>query len=259
MTRLSPIHYLFHRRCCRACKVSQSRMEQMAQSVNGQTRTFASENIGENKTYRVAVEGNIASGKTSLLNYFANVPKVQVLAEPVNKWRNVYDHNTLDLMYKDPKRWSLTFQTYVQLTMLDLHLQPAVKPVTLMERSIYSARYCFVENLFNSGYMPDVEYTVLCEWFNWLKEYHGLNLDLIVYLRTTPEICLKRIQERSRTEETKIKMDYLTKLHDLHEDWLIRQDKFKAPAPVIILDANSDLTCMESIYDEHRDEILCSL
>lgn len=26
-----------------------------------------------------------------------------------------------DLMYSDPSRWSLTFQTYVQLTMLDLH------------------------------------------------------------------------------------------------------------------------------------------
>ena len=51
------------------------------------------------------------------------------------------------MMYKDPHRWSLTFQTYVQLTMLQAHTKPHTTPVRLMERSIYSAKYCFVENL----------------------------------------------------------------------------------------------------------------
>nr|CAD7568877.1 unnamed protein product [Timema californicum] len=46
----------------------------------------------------------------------------------------------LGLMYEDPKRWSLTFQTYVQLTMLDLHTRHTAQPTKLMERSIFSAR-----------------------------------------------------------------------------------------------------------------------
>ena len=43
-------------------------------------------------------------------------------------------------MYDNPSRWALTFQSYVQLTMLDLHTCASAHPVKMMERSIYSAR-----------------------------------------------------------------------------------------------------------------------
>ena len=41
---------------------------------------------------------------------------------------------------QDPKRWSMPFQSYVQQTMLEVHVQPTDRPVKLIERSIYSAR-----------------------------------------------------------------------------------------------------------------------
>ena len=53
----------------------------------------------------------------------------KVYAEPVSKWKNVRGHNALGYMYEDPNRWALTFQTYVQLTMLETHL---IKPVSLI-------------------------------------------------------------------------------------------------------------------------------
>ena len=33
---------------------------------------------------------------------------------------------------------------------------------------MFSARYCFVENLLNNGLMADCEYAVISEWFNYL-------------------------------------------------------------------------------------------
>ncbi|XP_025225842.1 thymidine kinase 2, mitochondrial isoform X9 [Macaca mulatta] len=96
----------------------------------------------------ICVEGNIASGKTTCLEFFSNATDVEVLTEPVSKWRNVRGHNPLGLMYQDASRWGLTLQTYVQLTMLDRHTCPQVSSVRLMERSIHSARYIFVENLY---------------------------------------------------------------------------------------------------------------
>ncbi|XP_055155375.1 thymidine kinase 2, mitochondrial isoform X8 [Symphalangus syndactylus] len=96
----------------------------------------------------ICVEGNIASGKTTCLEFFSNATDVEVLTEPVSKWRNVRGHNPLGLMYHDASRWGLTLQTYVQLTMLDRHTRPQVSSVRLMERSIHSARYVFVENLY---------------------------------------------------------------------------------------------------------------
>ena len=47
--------------------------------------------------------------------------------EPVELWKSVDGHNTLDLMYKDAKRWSLLFQSYVQLTMLQNHWKVQVR------------------------------------------------------------------------------------------------------------------------------------
>lgn len=47
------------------------------------------------RPYTVIVEGNIGSGKTTFLNYFKQFEDVNVLAEPVNKWRNCNGHNLL--------------------------------------------------------------------------------------------------------------------------------------------------------------------
>ena len=50
---------------------------------------------------------------------------------------------------------------------------------------MFSARYCFVENLLASGKMSEAEYTVISEWFDYLVSCPQLDLDvdLIVYLR----------------------------------------------------------------------------
>ncbi|XP_070574117.1 thymidine kinase 2, mitochondrial-like isoform X2 [Ptychodera flava] len=158
-------------------------------------------------------------------------------------------------MYQDPHRWSLTFQTYVQLTMVKMRTAKQQRPIRLTERSIYSAKYCFVQNLYNCGYMPHSEYTVLTEWFQWLIENLELNLDLIVYLRTSPENCLKRIKERNRSEEAGITAEFLDVLHRLHEDWLIHK-QFEVPAKVLVLDGDLSLHDMCKMFDEKKDEIL---
>ena len=66
------------------------------------------------------VQGNIGSGKTTFLNYFKDSKNVEVIPEPVEMWRNVGGYNPLDLLYKDPQRWCSTFQSYFQLTSLQL-------------------------------------------------------------------------------------------------------------------------------------------
>ena len=84
----------------------------------------------------------------------------------------------------------MPFQSYVQLTMLDNHILQSAKPVKLMERSIFSARYCFVENMFKSGRILGCEYEVLDEWFKFATSPDNalnLNVDLIIYLKTSPQ------------------------------------------------------------------------
>ena len=111
------------------------------------------------RPYTIVVEGNIGSGKTTFLQPFATLKQVvfvvvartlavlnyalltkqvEVVEEPVKEWRNLDNgrHNLLELMYTDPTRWSLLFQTYVQLTMVKQHSKPSTKPIRIMERSL---------------------------------------------------------------------------------------------------------------------------
>ncbi|KAG1659871.1 Deoxynucleoside kinase [Nymphon striatum] len=227
-------------------------------------------------------------------NTFSSVPGVEVFKEPVDEWRNFNGDNLLALMYEDPNKWSLAFQTYVQLTMVKIHTkkQNPNLPIKLMERSIFSARYCFVENLFRSGKLSKVEYNVICEYFNWLTQNIPMKPDLIVYLQTDPSILHDRILQRSRKEESKIQLvsyhmivkeapaidvilyklcltsvvnslrycacaadDYLTTLHEAHEDWLIHEKSFPVPCPVMVMDANKNLKNMLNDFEECKNSI----
>jgi len=103
---------------------------------------------------QVVIEGNIGSGKTTLLNFFLSKygDRIKCFSEPVDKWRSLRGNNLFSIMYQDPKRWAFAFQQYVQLTMMKVHEETQYKQNTgyccLMERSLFSARYCFVENLY---------------------------------------------------------------------------------------------------------------
>jgi len=204
------------------------------------------------RPFTVLVEGNIGSGKSTYLQHFySHRNTVDIITEPVDKWRDLNSHNLLQMMYEDPQRWSLTFQTYVQLTMLETHIKSSVEPVKMMERSLYSAKYCFVENLRKTGKMFESEYQVLSSWFDFIltcKEI-DLSVDLIVYLQTSPEVALQRVKERSRGEEHLISEEYIRELHSLHEDWLIRQ-KYPVPAPVVVVDANQDVKDMRLVFEK---------
>ncbi|XP_072729636.1 thymidine kinase 2, mitochondrial isoform X1 [Ciconia boyciana] len=228
----------------------------------------------------ICIEGNIASGKTTCLDYFAQTTSIEVLTEPVTKWRNVRGHNILGLMYQDASRWGITLQTYVQLTMLEQHTRPMISPVRMMERSIHSAKYIFVENLYRRpfprernrvrfttmmeglncqqllGKMPEVDYVVLTEWFDWIQNNTDVAVDLIVYLQTSPEVCYERLKRRCREEEKIIPLEYLEAIHQLYEDWLIKHTLFKVSCPVLVIGADHDMQKMIEKYEENRDQIL---
>jgi len=209
------------------------------------------------RPFTVLVEGNIGCGKTTFLKHFSQYGNVDVLKEPVDRWRDVNGHNLLQLMYKDPQRWAMPFQSYVQLTMLEHHLQRTEgRTVKLMERSIYSARYCFVENMAQSGIMADSEFEVLDQWYKFATAESGLDVgvDLIIYLRTTPEKALERVKARARGEEEGVPLDYLQQLHELHENWLVK-GKHPIPAPVLVIDADKDMAEMKLEYLKHEERV----
>ena len=53
------------------------------------------------------------------------------------------------------------------------------------------------------------ELEVLFSWYDWLNSHIGLPLDLIVYLRTSPEVAYERLKARGRKEETGVPMEFI--------------------------------------------------
>ncbi|XP_053622488.1 deoxynucleoside kinase-like [Plodia interpunctella] len=219
-------------------------------------RYFHKMNADKPRPFTVFVEGNIGSGKTTFLEHFRQFEDITLLTEPVEEWRNLRGWNLLDLMYKDPVKWAMTFQSYVSLTMLNMHLKATPTPVKLMERSIFSARHCFVENMMRSGVLHPAEFSVLDEWFQFIIHQVPIQADLIVYLKSTPSIVHERIRKRARSEEQCVPLSYIEELHKLHEDWLINRTSGECPAPVLVIDADLDLSQITDEYKKSEHQIL---
>ncbi|KAM4807910.1 deoxycytidine kinase [Rhinophrynus dorsalis] len=225
--------------------------------------------VKDRKVKRISIEGNIAAGKSTFVRILKKAnDDWDVVPEPIARWCNIQTcsddfeelttsqkngGNLLQMMYSKPKRWSFTFQSYACLSRIRAQLNALKgnlkdeKSVLFFERSVYSDRYVFASNLYETEWMNETEWTVYQDWHGWMNSQFGADLELdgIIYLRAVPEKCLNRIFSRGREEEQGIPMEYLEKLHYKHESWLhhrtMRMDfEYLQEIPILTLDVNED-------------------
>lgn len=214
-----------------------------------------SSEISCDQPFTVFIEGNVGSGKSTLLKHFSKFKEFLVLEEPIEKWRNCQGQNLLDLKFSDPDRHQFSFQSYATLTRLKQHLQKADKPIKMLERSLLTAKHCFVQNLYETGALSEGAYHVMNEWYNFVNDYHPIRCDVIVYLRTTPEVVSARIKERAREEESQMEDEYLKQLHERHEKLFADKELF-SNVHLITLDADKGLEDMQMELDRCHEEIM---
>jgi len=208
-----------------------------------------------NRPFIVSIEGNIGAGKSTMLKFFEQYTDVELIPEPVAQWCDVKGHNLLGKLYEDPKRWSFQFQSYVQLTRLQLLKKPTSCSVKIIERSIQNNRFCFLENARKEGSLSGAELEVLVSWYDWMNSNIGLPLDLIVYLKTSPQVAYERLRQRGRKEEAGVPMEFIESLHKSYEDWLVHKTQGPLPAPVLVLDADQGIDNMITTYETYKEEI----
>ncbi|WJX30371.1 hypothetical protein P8452_18921 [Trifolium repens] len=182
------------------------------------------------KRLTFCVEGNISVGKTTFLQRIANETielrdLVEVVPEPIGKWQDVGpDHfNILDAFYAEPERYAYTFQNYVFVTrvMQERESSAGVKPLRLMERSVFSDRMVFVRAVHEANWMNEMEISIYDSWFDpVVSTLPGLIPDGFIYLRASPDTCHQRMKLRKREEEGGVSLEYLRGLHEKHESWL---------------------------------------
>ena len=208
------------------------------------------------------LEGNIGAGKSTFLSLIEKELSVQIVYEPHTKWQNVGPgENLLDRFYKDTKRWAYTFQSYAFITRVIEQQEKAKNNphgVQVLERSVYSDRYCFAKNCFEMGTLSALEWDLYQEWFEWLVSNYSPAPTGFIYLRTDPEVCYERLSKRAREEEVGVSLEYLSSLHAKHEKWLIDKEEIASylkEVPVLILDCNIEFESDKVQMKKHIDAI----
>ena len=163
----------------------------------------------------ISVEGNIASGKTTLMKALQErLPDADFFLEPVDKWT---EEGWLDALYSDPKRFGFSFQIRVHQGFFEAkeEINRSSKQICVVERSSYSANKVFAKHLLNEEIIDFNEYKTLCKISSFTR---GLHPHVTLYIKTDVKQCLKRMEERGREEEQGITEEYLTAIDTLHDD-----------------------------------------
>ncbi|KAG2313143.1 hypothetical protein Bca4012_027719 [Brassica carinata] len=230
--------------------------------------TFIKESVDDElkeprkKRLTFCVEGNISVGKSTFLQRIANETielrdLVEIVPEPVDKWQDVGpDHfNILDAFYSEPQRYAYTFQNYVFVTRLMQEKESAsgVKPLRLMERSVFSDRMVFVRAVHEAKWMNEMEISIYDSWFDpVVSALPGLVPDGFIYLRASPDTCHKRMMLRKRAEEGGVSLKYLQDLHEKHESWLL---PFESGNHGVLSVSKPSLQMDNSLHPDIKDRV----
>ncbi len=199
----------------------------------------------------ISIEGNIGTGKTTLINIlkkkFGKKNNVIFVEEPLNQWLNLKDKdgkNILGKFYEDQERWSYSFQMHAFITRSkDILRQNTDENVIIIERSVLTDCNVFAKLLYNSGKISEMEWQLYNEWFTWLTQhFESVKPDKFVYLRAEPEVSYQRMLKRTRDEENNVPLEYLQAVSEKHDEWLLNDDIEN----VITIDVNADFNDSEN-------------
>ena len=178
----------------------------------------------------ITIEGNIGVGKTTLLKKLEN--NYNVIFEDVDTWKN---EGWIEKYYKNTSKYAMGFQMRV----LYSHLQSEhkFKEINIIERSCNTLCNIFGKLLLDDNTLDQIEFD-LCKKFSF---DYSWDINHIIYLQSSPEVCFERISNRNRKGEENIPFDYIKRLHNEHEN------TYKNTKNVYIINANNDI---DTIYND---------
>ena len=108
-----------------------------------------------------------------------------------------------------------------------------------------------------------LEWELYIEWFGWLiEEFKCIIPDYYIYLKAKPEVSFSRIQKRTRAEESTIPIEYIERVSNKHDEWLLSDEI--SNKEVILADEdfvynidnrNRMIDKISNIIDQHMNSI----
>jgi deoxyadenosine/deoxycytidine kinase len=162
----------------------------------------------------IAVDGCIGVGKTTLATKLADARKAYLLSEHFEK------NPFLEDFYSDPAAHVL--ETELQFLLLHYHQLKQI-PRTSAGETI--SDFTFSKDLIFAGmnFRVATEKTMFVQLYEFLLE-RLQSPDLVIYLRGSDDLIVKRVRQRNRPIEQKIDVGYFKKLNKAYEDHFSRFD-----------------------------------
>lgn len=182
-----------------------------------------------NKKYKITIEGNIGSGKTTLANaLFEKMHADYLILEEFEK--NPY----LSLLYE---KEDVAFETEMFFL---------VSRYSQLKNDNQNGFIISDYDMFKNLVFAETTINNQEELQKFKSIYEILNIksaksDLIIYLDTTVDTVITRIKKRNRSMETKLNKEYLEKLNKNYKKYLKKMDN------VIFIDANKF-----NVFDEKQ-------
>jgi deoxyadenosine/deoxycytidine kinase len=167
----------------------------------------------------LTIDGNIGCGKTGVLNHLHKNYKYPIDLEPVDNWQK-----HLNLIYNNENSENLNlsniFNFQVRIWLDRCWIQNKIETnLILVERSPSFIKNVFIKNAINDNNITQNEAEILDYLHN--KTNYLWENNIYIYLQSNPNSCLNRIKKRNRNSEDKITIEYLNKIHELHEKHFI--------------------------------------
>ncbi len=198
----------------------------------------------------IAVTGNMGAGKSSLVAFLQAQLGMVPFFEPHD------DNPYLEDFYGDMRRYALSSQLFFLIRRYRIHKDIEVRARErgqdiVQDRTIYEDAEVFAAHLHAAGHLVGRDWDMYQDLYRTLRG-ELRPPDLMIYLRCSVPVLVKRIKKRGRSFEQKLPKTYLQKLHDLYEEWFAKY----ADSETIVIDTDR-VDYLEDLFD--REELLLRL
>jgi deoxyadenosine/deoxycytidine kinase len=163
--------------------------------------------------YNIVIEGSVGVGKSTLGRFLSEYTKIPLYEELVNNDTTIL----LDKFYADQKRWSFALQIHFLNERFKMIKNINKSSTGILDRSIYGDNI-FAQLLNEDGNMTNEEYnTYHTLLYNMLE--HVQPPHLLVYLKSSTDVAVKRLNERNRGIESTVPFGYWDRLNNKYDSW----------------------------------------
>lgn len=187
-------------------------------------KNFKERLVSEGVKY-IAIEGNIASGKTTLSRLIAEETGARLFLEQVN------DNPFVEKFYDDLTGYA--FQTQIFFLLNRYRQQVKIAQQNLFAELLVADYLFEKDKIYAHVVLGDEElglYTKLCS----LLSGKIVRPDLVVYLQADTEVLMERIRRRGRSFERNIEEEYLKNLNEAFNHFFFHYDD----SPLLIVNTD---------------------